>query len=166
MILGLLSDTHDNLNNLLKAIEIFKAERAETLIHCGDITAPETIAMLGGFTLRCAFGNMDFQQDALGQAIRRLGQNNRAGLVLELDFNGMAVAVAHGHQREVLSNLIHSGRYAYVFHGHTHRRRDERIGGTRVINPGALSGARSGGLSIACLNLAEDDLRFFELPHN
>jgi len=166
MILGLLSDTHDNLNNLLKAIDILKTERAETVIHCGDITSPETISLLEGFPLRCAFGNMDFEQDSLRQAIQRLDKDNRAGLVLELEFDGIAVAVAHGHQREVLSELIHSGRYAYVFHGHTHRRRDERIGETRVINPGALSSARSGGPSIACLNLVEDDLRFFKLPRN
>jgi len=164
MILGLLSDTHDNLPNVLKALAIFQQEKPDALIHCGDITDPDTVTLLHPYRLYCAFGNMDFQQDALRQAIRRLDEDNRAGLVLELDFNGIAAAVSHGHQREVLEELIHSGRYAYVFHGHTHRRRDERIGATRVINPGALSGVRSGKASVACLNLVQDELQFFELP--
>lgn len=164
MILGLLSDTHDNLHNVLKALDLFQQEKPDALIHCGDITDPDTITLFHNYPLHCAFGNMDFQQDALRLALRHLNEKNRAGLVLELDFNGIPVAVAHGHQRQVLASLVHSGRYAYVFHGHTHRRRDERVGTTRIINPGALSGVRSGGPSVACLDLAKDELRFLELP--
>jgi predicted phosphodiesterase len=34
-----------------------------------------------------------------------------------------------------------SGRYDYLFHGHTHVQDSNTIGSTRVINPGALSKA-------------------------
>jgi predicted phosphodiesterase len=41
-----------------------------------------------------------------------------------------------------LGELVHSGQFPYVCHGHTHKVRDERIGEVHVINPGALRRAR------------------------
>ena len=29
------------------------------------------------------------------------------------------------------------GKYDYIFHGHTHVRRDEVVKGTKIVNPGA-----------------------------
>lgn len=50
-----------------------------------------------------------------------------------------------------------------MFHGHTHRRHDGRVGATRVINPGALDGLRYEKRSFAILDLANDYLRIVEI---
>ena len=47
---------------------------------------------------------------------------------------------------------------AYLCHGHTHATRDERLGPTRVINPGALFRARRH--TVAVLDLARDEVSF------
>jgi predicted phosphodiesterase len=72
--------------------------------------------------------------------------------------DGVPVAATHGHQGDQLQAFIRSGRYDYVFHGHTHRRRDERVGDTRVINPGALGGVRYENRSVAILDLTRGAL--------
>ena len=47
--------------------------------------------------------------------------------------------------------------------GHTHRRRDQTIGRTRVINPGALGGVRWQRRSFCILDLATGEARFVKL---
>jgi predicted phosphodiesterase len=47
-------------------------------------------------------------------------------------------------------------------HGHTHERRDERRGGTRIVNPGALH--RAPAFTVAVLVPSEDRLDFLEVP--
>jgi len=51
-----------------------------------------------------------------------------------------------------------------VIHGHSHLHRDERLGATRVINPGALGGLRREPRSVAVLDVAADLLRFIPVP--
>jgi predicted phosphodiesterase len=66
----------------------------------------------------------------------------------------------HGDSEEVLRGLVASGQYAYVIHGHTHRRRDQTVGRTRVINPGALGGTRHQEHSLCILDLRSGEARF------
>ena len=77
--------------------------------------------------------------------------------------DGYSLAMIHGDNEEVLSNLINSGRYAYVFYGHTHRRQDRTAGRTRAINPGALGGRRWQSRSFCILDLATGKARFVEI---
>ena len=49
----------------------------------------------------------------------------------------------------------------YILHGHTHCKRDERIGRCRVINPGALH--RANPKSVATLDTASDTLTFHDI---
>ena len=43
MKIGLISDTHDDINNVQKAIEIFKEEKVSLIIHAGDFIFPGVI---------------------------------------------------------------------------------------------------------------------------
>ena len=40
MIIAIMSDSHDNIWNLRKALEIIKKKNAQMIIHCGDFIAP------------------------------------------------------------------------------------------------------------------------------
>lgn len=40
MLVGIITDTHDNLAGIQKAIQIFKEQKIEMLIHCGDWVSP------------------------------------------------------------------------------------------------------------------------------
>ena len=41
MIIGLISDTHDNIQNIQNAISLFTDKKVSFVIHVGDIVSPE-----------------------------------------------------------------------------------------------------------------------------
>lgn len=162
MKIGILSDTHDHRANTLAALAIFRAEGVSQLLHCGDITTPGLVAVFAGWPITFVTGNMDRQLAELADAARAIGaMPPREQVSLTLD--GHPIALLHGHHDEVLQNLVEAQTHRYVLHGHTHQRRDDRVGQTRVINPGAVGGTRRGPRSVAVLDVANDDLRFIEI---
>lgn len=46
MQIGLLSDTHNSHDNTRAALDVFRARGVTRLIHCGDVTSPETLLLL------------------------------------------------------------------------------------------------------------------------
>jgi putative phosphoesterase len=162
MKIGIISDTHDNLHNLKMALEVIRAEQVTNLVHCGDLCGPHIIRTLAGFDVWIAQGNMDRHLELPQVAKESLGHISLAWLQKPM-LNGCSMAVIHGDNEEVLGNLITSGQYRYVFHGHTHRRRNQTVGRTRVINPGALGGTRKQSRSFCILDLATGEARFVEV---
>jgi putative phosphoesterase len=162
MKVGIISDTHDDLHNLEAALEILEAERVTKILHCGDVCGPDVIRPLTGLDGWVAQGNMD-RQLGLAQVVEGTLGHGRLAWLQRPTLDGYLVAMIHGDNEEVLGNLITSGQYAYVFYGHTHRRRDQTIGRTRVINPGALGGRRWQSRSFCILNLKTGEARFVEL---
>ncbi|MGQ9467773.1 MAG: metallophosphoesterase family protein [Anaerolineae bacterium] len=158
MKIGILSDTHDNLDAVRRACDLFVAEGISLLFHCGDVCGPAVVRALEGFTVYFAQGNGD-RMPALKEAVDAL-QGGRLALLHTLTLDGRSIALIHG-DRPVLRSLIASGTYTYVVHGHTHRHRDERYGPTRVINPGALGGIRWEPFSVCTLDLDTDEVNFY-----
>jgi len=162
MKIGIISDTHDNLDNLEAALEILAAEDVTRILHCGDICGTDVIQRLAGFDVWIAQGNMDRNVE-LARAVEEALGRGRLAWLHKLALDGYSVAAIHGDNEEVLGNLIASGKHAYIFHGHTHRRREQKIGHIRVINPGALGGTRRQNRSFCILDLATGEARFVEL---
>jgi len=160
--IGIISDTHDNLRNLKAALEVLQAEGVTRILHCGDVCGPGIIKMLSGFEVWVAQGNMD-RHPVLAQAVEETLGRGRLARLHELTLDGYPVAMVHGDNEELLRSLITSGQYAYVLCGHTHRRRDQRVGRTRVINPGALGGVRWQQRSLCILDLTTGEARFVKL---
>ena len=71
----------------------------------------------------------------------------------------------HGDNENELRRLIDSGQHPYLFHGHTHRRRDETQGSTRVFNPGALRGLQFDSRSYSVVDLDTGEATIIELPN-
>lgn len=163
MKIGILSDTHNNADNLTAALKILERESIRVAIFCGDVVDAGLVRLFAGLELHLVEGNIDHDPPALAGAVEQLGNNSTFGLEYTAAIDGKRIAVLHGHLEDRLRETIHSGVYDYVFHGHTHRRRDERIGATRVINPGALGGLRFEKRSFAILDLATDRLRVVEI---
>jgi len=163
-LLGILSDTHNNIANLRAALEIFQQRGVQHLIHCGDVTAPSTLEWLAEYRVIYVFGNGDDASGEMREMLLRYDPLNYAGLSYNGQIDGVKIAAAHGHQPASLDTMIHSGEFDYVFHGHSHRQRDERIGRTRVINPGALGGLHREARSVCIVDLAASRAEFVLLP--
>jgi putative phosphoesterase len=161
MKIGLISDTHDNLYNLEAALDILRAEKVTTIVHCGDVCGTAVIRALAGFDVWIARGNMD-RQTELTQTVDDVLGPGRLAWMQRPVLNGCAVAAIHANDDDVLWGLVSSGKYTHVFHGHTHRRRDQMVGQVRVINPGALGTERTLQSSFCIVDLANGDARFID----
>jgi putative phosphoesterase len=148
MKLGILSDTHNNVENTERALDILRERGAERLIHCGDLTTPGIVALFDGWRVDFVFGNMDKKRGSLKEAVDALPSAS-IGEVFEATLDGTRIVAYHGHD--------------IVLHGHTHRRRDDRVMGTRVINPGALGGTRHERRSLCVLDLGSGSLEVVKL---
>lgn len=162
MRIGLLSDTHNDYSRIRTALGHFRGGQIHTLLHAGDVTTLGALRLMAGFDLWLARGNMDRDPQLPAEVQTHFGPGRLASLhILTLD--GRRVALTHGDSWQQLESLVHSGDYAYVFHGHTHVPQDERIGHTRVINPGAVGNHRWRSPTCAILDLQTEDLTLIEL---
>jgi len=159
-LIGVLSDTHNNIANLRAALEIFEQRGVSTLIHCGDVTALATLEWLAEFRVIYVYGNGDYTAGEMREMLLRYDPQNYGGLTYNGELGGARIAAAHGHLPGSVEDLARSGEYDYVFHGHTHHRRDERIGRARVINPGALGGLHRQERSVCLVDLASEQVEF------
>jgi putative phosphoesterase len=163
MKIGLLSDTHNHLTNLQKALATFQLENITHLVHCGDLTAPETAAALGGFQVIHVVGNGDFPSGEIRRILLDLNPLNSSGIQYTGEFEGVPIAAVHGHQPHQVDSLVASGQYRYIFTGHSHRKSDKTRGSTRILNPGALGGLKSEEWSACIFDLGIGQARFFTI---
>lgn len=162
-MIGVMSDSHDNMEAIRRAVDFFNSEGVELVIHAGDIISPFTIRVFKELAcpLKAVTGNNDGDLLSLKKFFESKGEINSFFLSLEID--GVKIAVNHGHYPEVLEALITSGRYNVVICGHTHERVNKKVGDTLVINPGETCGYLTGKRSVAILNLKELQAKIIEI---
>jgi hypothetical protein len=160
MKLGILSDTHNEIANTHAALAVFQSRQVRKLLHCGDVTRPKMIQLFEGWDIALVYGNIDRDRTGLANAVAQTAGPYQIGVVCELAVNGTRIGVCHGHDEELLAAIIESGIYDLVFHGHSHSRRDERLGSTRVINPGALGGRYPESRSVCIFDLFTQTVEF------
>lgn len=158
MRIGLMSDSHNHQKFIEKALRAFRERGISIVFHCGDLTSPEVIPLFEGVELYLARGNMDVFPDAIRQAVEATPGPRFYGRSWEGEFEGKRIALCHGDDSSLLHELLWRQEFNYVFHGHTHHPRDERIGKTRVINPGAHNTG-----TVCVVDLAADAVEFVEL---
>ena len=156
MKIGILSDTHDQVERTSKAVAALIGAGAEALVHCGDLTCPAVVLECAARPCYYVFGNNDFDHNILGRAIRRSGgvSLGRGG---EIALEGRRIAVTHGDSSAELRRLAALAP-DYLLFGHSHRKGDERRGPTRWVNPGALY--RAPEWTVAVIDLEVDSLAF------
>jgi hypothetical protein len=162
MKIAVMSDSHDNIWNLEKALK--KAQGADAMVFCGDLCAPFSLKMLAdGFAgpIHAVRGNNDGDVALL---LRVAGPGGRVRFyteaLAELELGGRKIAVAH--YAHVGNAIASSGKYDAVFFGHTHQQVKRREGKTLVLNPGEVMG-RFGTPSFALYDTEANDAEFVEL---
>jgi putative phosphoesterase len=161
--IGIISDTHDNLFNLLHVLEAFREKGIQTLIHCGDLTDHELISYFKGFRLIYIFGNMDNSTGAIQKQVMEIGEDNFSGMVFRGVLDGVHLAAAHSHIEGQVMALVREKQYKWIFHGHTHEKRDEVVRGTRIINPGALGGLCREPRTYCIIDLDTEEVEFNQI---
>lgn len=134
-LLGLLSDTHGHADRAAAAVRALRARGATLILHMGDVGSEAVLEELVGVNARVVFGNCD-DEPPLRRHAERLGipVDHPIG---RLDLDGVRIAYTHGHFPHLIDEALRD-RVDWLFHGHTHVIRDELVGATRIVNPGAL----------------------------
>jgi uncharacterized protein len=139
MKIGLISDTHDNIQNIQCATSIFNDKNVGLVIHAGDIVSPEAVEAFNGFKLIGVLGNNDLEIDRLTNAFDKIGGQLR-GEICEMEQDGLMLAIYHGTNARRKELLIRSRKYDVVICGHTHKTQNKKVGNTLIINPGTANG--------------------------
>ena len=81
-MIGILSDSHDNLPMIGRAVRVFNDAGCDLVIHAGDIVAPFAARALAGLRapIKAVFGNCDGERKGLEEALSGLGAHPLPGL--------------------------------------------------------------------------------------
>lgn len=160
MQIGILSDTHDQMERTRLAVQSLQDQGAEVLIHCGDLTSPEIVSLCAVLPCYFVFGNHDADSvPTLQQAIEDINAVC-LGWGGEIILAEKKIAVTHGHTHFDVRKLL-ANHPDYLFSGHSHLAADWMVNSTRRINPGALHQADV--YSVALLDLESGDLQSITL---
>lgn len=160
MLIGVVSDTHDNLPALRRALAEFKAAGVELVLHAGDIVSPFVAVPFQEAELRVigVFGNNDGDKLYLRERFAQVGELHFGPHELEL--GGRKIVLMH--EPRALEALIASGKYDLIVYGHTHEV-ELRPGPPLVLNPGECGGWLSGRATCALVDLSRLDAKLIEL---
>jgi len=150
MKLGIMSDSHEHLQNIAKAISIFNAEKVDLIFHCGDIISPITAAEFkkSAAPIIFVYGNNDGEKLFLKKKFEECGFIiNRPPI--EIEKAGKKILLMH--EPDNLEALIKSEYFDLILYGHTHNI-DLRNGKTVVINPGETCGYLTARATIVLLD--------------
>ena len=155
MLLGVVSDTHNRVDNVEKIIDIFNLNKADLVIHTGDITQARTLERFSRLSspLVGVYGNNDLEEAGLKETcLENNFEFHPPPLVKEI--RGKKILVLH--EPNTIDELIKNDpTIDLVIHGHTHRYVNTIKNGVRVINPGESAGILKGKNSVGLLRLKD-----------
>jgi len=159
MLIGIMSDTHDNLPAIAKAIELFNREKVDLVIHAGDYVAPFVKRELSKLKapLKGVFGNNDGERKGLNKV---LGISEE---ILEIEADEMKIIVLHGTNEKVVEAFAKSQLYDVIVRGHTHKYEIRETGRSILVNPGEVCGYLTGVKSIAFLDTKKREIKIINL---
>lgn len=154
MLIGAMSDTHDNLPLVDRAVKKLNLTGVELVLHAGDYVAPFTIPRFRELKSKLigVFGNNDGDHELLK---KRFNENKNLELhhsFAVIEAENARIALLHGSETELLKALINSESFDFVVHGHSHIVETYRRGKTLVVNPGEVCAYLTGNATIALLD--------------
>lgn len=155
MLIGILSDTHDNLPKVKAALDIFKENAVNLIFHAGDIVSPFTARLINenipaDLPIYLVFGNNDGEKEGLRQVFPQI---TNPPFVVNIEHKLYVLA----HSKDQISMEI-TEKADVIITGHTHKAeiiKDED--GKLWVNPGEACGWLTGKSSLVILNT--EDMR-------
>lgn len=145
-----MSDSHDNVDAIKKAVRFLNGEQCELVLHAGDFIAPFAARELECLScpVKAVFGNCDGEKKGLKNVFVSLGEIEEEPFVfLHADRDILLTHTQFANERH-----IRSGKYNAVVYGHTHRPEVRKSNGILVLNPGETGGWLTAKSSVALLD--------------
>lgn len=165
MLIGIISDTHDNMPQIEKAVNHLNNAGVQLVLHAGDYCAAFTLAKLKKLNCKLigVFGNNDGDHELLKKRFSETPNCEAHGRFAQIEATGYKIALLHGDESELLFALIGSQSFNAVVYGHTHNKVVEQRGNTLIINPGELCGYLTGKSTLALLDTEKNKAEIVEL---
>ncbi len=168
MLVGIISDSHDDLESIERAVEIFQRMSVDEIIHLGDLISPFSLNPIinSGIPFRLLRGNND------AETLTTISTLENDGLYysgpVEITLSEKKALIFHGFGSKELTKLsaiqlARSGKFDFVLYGHTHEVHVEKVGDTLVINPGESCGKLTGRKTAAILETGERSVEILNL---
>lgn len=161
MLIGLISDTHENMPLLKKAVEYFNSCGVSLVLHAGDIISPICARELKNLKAKMigVFGNNDGEKNLWKERIKNWGEihENFYETVIE---NQKLLLI---HEPFLMDALAASQKYDVIVYGHTHQVDERSAGKTLIVNPGECGGWLNGKCTIATLELPQKTFKVVDI---
>ncbi len=152
-MIGIMSDSHDNMDAIKAAVELFNKKKVKTVLHAGDIISPFTATAFSKLDadMYFVFGNNDGDRLLIKEKFDEIGAQC-CGDFGDLEIDGKRIALIHGTYEPPVTALAESGDFDIVIRGHTHHAGVTKINETLLINPGETAGVLTGKRTVALLD--------------
>lgn len=120
MKIGIISDSHDNILIINKALSILNSEQIDCLLHAGDIISPFSAKLFLELNLTSyfTFGNNDGERVMLKEVLSHSGKCKLIWPKSTISLDRLKITLMHGEDEEVIEALASSNRYDLVVYGH------------------------------------------------
>lgn len=165
MLIGAISDTHDNLPQIEKAVKYLNDQKVDLVLHAGDYVAGFVVPKFKALNCKLigVFGNNDGDHELLKKRFSETTNCTIHDQFAQMTLDGYRIALLHGTETELLNAIIDSGYFNAVIHGHSHSKNFEKKGKTFSINPGELCGYLTGKSTLALLDTVKNEAKIIEL---
>tara|TARA_B110000196_G_scaffold34146_1_gene25786 strand:+ start:223 stop:714 length:492 start_codon:yes stop_codon:yes gene_type:complete len=159
VLVGVVSDTHNNIKNIRKIIYLFNEEQVDLVIHTGDISKASTLEIFSNLNspLVGVFGN----NDRIEKGLKEVCEENNFNFQeppLSLTLENKRVAVFH--EPELIEGYVKDNKgIDLILHGHTHRYKEETVDDIIYFNPGESAGSMEGKSAIGLIDICNLEIR-------
>ncbi|MGD0450663.1 MAG: metallophosphoesterase [Candidatus Bathyarchaeia archaeon] len=165
MLIGAISDTHDNLPQIEKAVKYLNEQNVDLVLHAGDYVAGFVIPKFKKLNCKLigVFGNNDGDHELLKKRFSETTNCIIHDQFATVNVDGYRIALLHGTEIELLNSIIDTGYFNAVIHGHSHNKSIEKRGKILAINPGELCGYLTGKPTLALLDTLKNEAKIIEI---
>ena len=148
MKIGVISDTHDRLPTMRRALSLFQRMNVDAIFHPGDFVAPFAAKLIAPDALdipvHCVFGNNDGEREGLKKILPQVVDGP-----LRVELGGKTIAMHHFIDWFKPADLQGAD---VVLSGHTHEVSVTRRGDQLLLNPGECCGWVNDRCTVALLD--------------
>jgi len=157
-LIGIISDSHDNMDAIKRAVDVFNSRNAMLIFHAGDVVSPFTADVFSKLKgeMILIYGNNDGDKLYLKKKFDGIGTFHNDPYIGEI--NGKSIAMTH--KPEIVDAL--SLKYDIVIYGQTHEidvRKEECL----IVNPGECCGYLTERRTVAIIDLNKMEAEIIEL---
>jgi hypothetical protein len=157
MKIGIISDSHDNLPKIEKAVRFFNKHKVGFVLHAGDFIAPFTIPKLK--VLNCDWRGVFGNNDGERKGLIGISEDKIQEGPLRINLEGRKIILAH----DINAVNPETEKADLIVYGHSHKPEIKKTNAKLILNPGECGGWLNGKSTVAIVDLASLSGEIFKI---